>query len=127
MRNWTKSDKYATDYAAWIPKRTQNTADKLSDMITEMLSDGELTYEEAEKILDIYNDHNWSVNAALKMALAEYGYSVDVSPSVATFTKHKKRLFKLPKRQFVLGKQTVFVIILLPTIIFCLARLLGAI
>jgi hypothetical protein len=96
-------------------------------MVAEMLSDGELTYGEAEQILDIYNDHNWSVNAALKMALAEYGYSVDVSPSVATFTKHKKKRFGIPNAQIALGKRPVFITILVPVIILCLLRVLGAI
>lgn len=70
----------ATRYAAWIPQKTHQTADKLSEMVAEMLSDGELTYDEADQILDIYNDHNWSINATLKMALAEHGYSIDISP-----------------------------------------------
>jgi len=117
----------ALRYAAWIPQRTHQTANQLSEMVTEMLSDGELTYAEADQILDIYNDHNWSINATLKMALAEHGYSIDISPSVATFTKHKKKLFSLPKIQLDNKKQLGFIIILMPIVIVCLFRLLGAI
>ena len=112
-----------TEYAAWIP-REEKTIDKVIDG---MLADGDLTYQEADQILDVYNDHNWQLNDALRKALSAYGYDIQVSRSMATFTKRKKKRLQIPKIQVALGKHLTFVIILMPTIILCSLRLLGVI
>ena len=115
---------HATKYAAWSPPRKEKT---INQVVKDMLSDGELTYQEADQILDIYNDHNWELNNALKEALSKYGYDIEVSRSMATFTKRKKKRLQIPNIQFALGKHLIFVTILVPVIILCLLRVLGAI